>query len=95
LCADPIYILDHQHHCKAYLRLIERKHTLLTDAECFTVVVMVASGIAAWWRWGICRRAEAIAGRRAACFFPTSENLLVLGEEVAQLRDIRQRRHCW
>jgi hypothetical protein len=45
--------LEH-HHYKAYLRLIERKHTLLTDAECFTVVAMVTSGVAARWRWGIC-----------------------------------------
>ena len=47
LRADPLYILEHQHHYKAYLRLIERKRTVLTDAECFTVVVMVASGVAA------------------------------------------------
>jgi hypothetical protein len=29
LRADPLYILEHQHHYKAYLRLIERKHTTL------------------------------------------------------------------
>ena len=93
--ADPLFILEHQHHYKAYLRLIERRHTVLTDAECFTVVVMVASGVAARWRWGIFRRAEAIAGRRAAYFFRTAENLLSLRKEVEELRGIRQRRHCW
>ena len=95
LRTDPLYILEHQHHYKAYLRQIERKHALLTDAECVTVVVMVASGIAAWWRWGICRRAEAIAGSRAASFFRTPENVLPLRKEVAEVQGIRQRRHCW
>jgi hypothetical protein len=52
-------------------------------------------GVAARWRWSICRTAEAIAGRSAACFFRTSENLLVLRKEVAEVQGIRQRRHCW
>ena len=42
-CRSSVH-LEHQHHYKAYLRLIARKYTVLTDAECFTVVVMVVSG---------------------------------------------------
>jgi hypothetical protein len=92
-CRSSVHLGDH--HYKAYLRLIERKHTLLTDAECFSVVAMVTSGVAARWRWGICQRAEAIAGRSAVCFFRTSENLLVLRKEVEVVQGIRQRRNCW